>query len=109
MTRIQLLLLTVTLAGCVTDRAELHKDQQSAYLACNRVASSKVAPQPGDPVSLAVAAVGMCAYESAAFRAALDTTYNPAHVARLMRMYEGEAIKANTSWIVQDRLRLAQR
>jgi hypothetical protein len=86
-------------------RIERYKPELRAYASCNRKASRAVAPQTGDPVSLALAARNLCREPEATLRkaimAALDN--DPGLAMRAMEDARQSILENNAGDIVATR------
>lgn len=86
-------------------RIERYKPELRAYASCNRKASRAVAPQTGDPVSLAIAARSLCRESEATLRkaimAALD--HDPGLAMRAMENARQSILENNAGDIVAAR------
>jgi hypothetical protein len=103
-----MMLVCGVLGACATssqDRFQSYKAEMDAYMACNLAASKKVAPQSGDPVSLAIAARGMCAQEDVAYMYALMRQHRPQLAVQIMDRARERMIEFNASIIVSVRAR----
>jgi hypothetical protein len=84
--------------------SNVYKAQLKAYIDCNLRSARSIAKQPGDPVSLAFAAQGMCVREEAALREAIRPTFNdPANADATMSSLAGKTLRANAATIVRVR------
>jgi hypothetical protein len=86
-------------------RMETWKPTLQAYVSCNRSASRAVAPQTGDPVSLAVAARNLCRTSEANLRKAIYAAYedNPTFGIETMDKTRRSILENNTGDIVAAR------
>ena len=82
------------------DKARFYSRQMNAYLDCNIRASRYVARQQGDPVSLGLAARGMCGKEDAALTEAVIKVYQAPMALRVMRLYREKTLETNAGAIV---------
>src|SRR5215212_4058065 len=82
------------------DKVRFYSRQMDAYLDCNIRASRYVARQQGDPVSLGLAARGMCSKEDAALTEAITKVYQGPMVLRVMRLYREKTLETNAGAIV---------
>lgn len=79
------------------------KPQAIAYIDCNYANSVKIAKQNGDPLSLAVAASGMCSREASNLAQALAQQHGAATASQMMSNFEIKQVKANAAMIVNHR------
>ena len=86
-------------------RLERWKPLLAPYKACNRNASRLVAMQPGDPISLAVAARSLCKTEEANLRKAIYSAYTntPSFGIDTMEKVRKVILENNTGEIVASR------
>jgi hypothetical protein len=86
-------------------RLESYKPLSRSYFVCNRSASKIVSTQPGDPVSLAVAARSICRSEEANLREAVRAAYadDPKFGMDSMERFRAKALENNTGDIVAAR------
>ena len=85
------------------DKVRFYSRQMDAYLDCNVRASRYVARQQGDPVSLGLAARGMCIKEDAALTEAVAKVYQGPMVLRVIRLYREKTLETNAGAIVKVR------
>jgi hypothetical protein len=101
-------LVLIGLAGCTTGSNEpksvAYKAEMNSYVRCNMVSARDIAKQPGDPLSLAVAAQGMCSSEEAAVTRAIRPTFSdPLAAERTMAKVNADMLKTNAGIIVKVR------
>jgi hypothetical protein len=83
--------------------------QLDAYINCNRAAVRRVAMQPGDPVSLAYSARGMCVREDLALAVAVQDWAISSNVEEYtMRLTREKMLENNAASIVAIRTRASQ-
>lgn len=93
-------------AGCAGARTGAADDTAiRAYIECNLLASRAVAAQAGDPISLAVAAMGLCSKEKIAVRQSLLSTHSALVAEAMMQRADRVQIEENTAEIVRTRAR----
>ena len=85
------------------DKARFYSRQMDAYLDCNIRAAQYVARQQGDPVSLGLAARGMCGKEDATLTEAVIKVYQGPMALRVMRLYREKTLETNAGAIVMAR------
>jgi hypothetical protein len=88
-------------------RFESWKPQLREYNACNRTASRIVATQPGDPMSLAIAARNLCRSDEANLQKAIYAAYsdNPSFGMKAMEKVRKSVLENNTGEIVAYRVK----
>lgn len=99
------------LAGCVSS-AENSAARDAAikdYVACNFAASMRVAGQPGDPVSLGLAAASMCSASKLRYGETANAKFGPSFALDAMDSLERTAVKDNAATIVKYRAGLYSR
>ena len=102
------LLISALSAGCTATGAEpksAYSSEMEAYIVCNLQASKAVSSQPGDPMSLAVAARGLCGNEELALNRAIDAAYRPDLALKIRDRLKMRTIEQNTTSIVTYRAR----
>lgn len=100
--------LLLVLTGCSTvpvgETAALPFDVEGkAYYACNHRAARHVASQPGDPLSLGIAARGMCSADEAVLIEALRRSYEPGRALRMLERVRANVAEFNATTIVKAR------
>jgi hypothetical protein len=103
--RIVTLALALMVGGCATRDSAESPVTLREYILCNNAASRVVAPQQGDPISLAVAARGLCAKEEVALLNELKATKSEGAAYALLNGYKDAATESNTTEIVKARAR----
>lgn len=110
---VPLIVVAVFLTGCVTtasdNKLSQYKAEATAYIDCNIKASRIVALQEGDPISLGLAAQGVCAREELALTNALNRAHRPRVAARLIDDVRQDTVRSNASVIVKVRARATLR
>jgi hypothetical protein len=97
----------IALVGCEgmgLDTSASYRPEIENYVDCNMSASRKVGKQPGDPVSLGLAARGMCVREDLALLDALRRQHRPDVAIQKMDGYRARTLEANASDIVRTRM-----
>jgi hypothetical protein len=98
--------IVFVLGACTTasqDRVGSYGAEMDAYILCKGTAARKIALQSGDPLSLAVAARGMCSQEDAALLQALLRTHRPQVAMQIMDRSRQRLVDFNASIIVDAR------
>jgi hypothetical protein len=90
-------------------RFETWRPQLREYKICNKKASQVVASQPGDPISLAMAARNLCRSQEQDLRRAIYAAYadNPNFGIEALETVRKSAIEDNTGEIVAYRAKAA--
>src|SRR5262245_8940111 len=97
--------LATTATSVAQDATQAWQRERKAYAGCNLAASRSIAQQQGDPLSLAMAALGMCGRERAALAIALSKVYRPSTVLSLLDLARRQQIEANAAAIAIERQR----
>jgi hypothetical protein len=109
-TGLLILAICVSVSACTTAGGSSDRDDAiNDYADCNIYASHKVASQPGDPLSLAVAAAAMCTSEKARYGQIVDAQEGPGRALAAMNALENSSIKANAATIVRARADMMSR
>lgn len=96
------------MGGCqTTQQVGDYNAELLAYMRCNKAASAYVADQKSDPVSLAIAARGLCNREEIKLRSAVFSGRETETAERVMLTFRTSAVEDNTAEVVKARLRLA--
>lgn len=98
----------IALVGCSTTHQPSSgpspfEPQMKEYINCNLSNSSKIARQSGDPVSLGVAAHGMCGRSAADLSEAMAAHRGPAFATDMMSSFERKQIQSNAALIARIR------
>lgn len=108
MSQWSILLLAPFLSACAGNIAELAQAQMAAYdielraySVCNAKAAGQFAHQPGDPLTLAIAAKGSCGPEAGVLVKAMIQTVGVESANRRMRGYERTTIEGNAALIAK--------
>lgn len=88
-------------AGMVKDDTE--KTLAQSYIACNRSTSAIFARQPGDVISLGIAAESQCAKDRYALSEHLQSKYSPQWAAGLATDLQKDMIRENSGTIAKER------
>ena len=84
----------------------LGSPEMKAYVFCNLKAARFIAHQPGDRVSLAIAARGMCGKEDGVIAIAIQRTYSTPEVAlKILASTRNGQVEVNAAEIVRERER----
>jgi hypothetical protein len=101
-------------SGCVTSTLEpsvTTTSQTTAgfgrelddYIRCNANASRMIAAQPGDPISLAISARGICLRAETTLSEAIFAVHRPELARKLIEQTRESAVEVNASTIVKTR------
>lgn len=85
------------------DKTSTYGAEMNAYIACNVYAARSIAKQTGDPLSLAVAARGMCPKEDHVLHQALLRAHRPAIATEIMSRTRTRILDGNAAAIVSVR------
>jgi hypothetical protein len=86
------------------DKSASYRSQIENYVDCNMSASRKIGKQLGDPVSLGLAARGMCLREDLALLDALRRQHRPDVAVQIMDGFRARILEANATDIVRTRM-----
>ncbi|MBX9840276.1 MAG: hypothetical protein K2Z80_00555 [Xanthobacteraceae bacterium] len=101
-----LIISCLVLSACQTASGQSDKPASlDAYISCNLAAARRVAGQPGDPISLAVAARGICLRQERQLSEELIATKGELRAHRVLQVYREGMLEANTAEIVKMRAR----
>lgn len=96
-------LAALTLSGCMTAAPLEYDVQLKQYVRCLDRSARQIAGQPGDPVSLAYGARGLCASAENELQQHLLTQTSPSQAMSLMRVFRQAALEGATADIVRAR------